>query len=34
MAPPTDTDATIPWQQEDATVMGNSVFYEVCPEML
>jgi hypothetical protein len=32
-APPTDTNATIPRQQEDV-IMGSSVFYAVRAEML
>jgi hypothetical protein len=30
----TDTNATIPQQQEDTTIMGNGVFYTVHAEML
>jgi hypothetical protein len=34
MAPPADMNTTIPWQQEDKTIMGNGVFCAVRAEML
>jgi hypothetical protein len=34
MVPSTDTNGTVPWQQEDTTTMGSGVFYSVCAEML